>query len=416
MVSSHCIGMTEHSSYFSDTGPHRYHALDNLRAILLLLLLVLHASVAYMVTPLDKIWPFKDSSTNIAFDVVVAFIHAFRLPLLFAMAGFFGGKLYSERGPLEFLRNRLKRIAIPLIVFWVVLAPLILAPFALIQLDPGTRTIVGLASWLVSSEARSHLQFFHLWFLFDLLLYYGAVLLFLWISKLTCPKWRAEIHRRIGLVVWSPWGLLLFVALTATTLLPMKLGILETPATFERPLSTLIANSLFFLFGWGLFIRRDLLDRFTQRAWFTASLGVAFFLAHLVCVSSLLGGGRLLWIPSIIFASLAIWHLIYGIMGLFLRYCNMPSRLWRYISDSSYWCFLVHLPLIVWLQILMAEWKIPSISKFAIVLAITTAICLLTYDRFVRHTRIGILINGRRRPRHSRSDEMISDRSESDFR
>ncbi len=387
----------DHTKNFRDAGTERYHAFDNLRGTMLLLLLALHAAVAYMVTPLGTTWPFKDSQTHVIFDIAGAFIHTFRLPLLFVMAGFFGAKLYYERGTRGFLKNRLQRIAIPLIVFWVLLAPLILAPLALLHLDPGSRTFMGLVSWLLSADALSRLNFLHLWFLFDLLLYYGAALLLIWISKLVRLTWRNGGGQKFGLLLRSSWGPLVFATLTAISMLPMELGVLETPATFERPPSTLIANSIFVLFGWGLYIRRDLVGEFALRAWGYTCLALACFGTHLACLFSLLNGNAEYHIPSVVLASLSIWFFIYGIMGLFVRYCNRPNRIWRYIADSSYWCYLVHLPLIAWLSVLMADWGASAVVKFTIVLTATLLVCLLTYDRLVRSTPIGVLINGRRR-------------------
>jgi len=391
--------MVDNSRQLSHAGTDRYHAFDNLRGILLMLLLVLHASAAYMVTPLGNIWPLKDSSTSLLFDIAGLFIHTFRLPLFFVMAGFFGAKLYYERGTQGFLKNRLQRIAIPLILFWLLLAPLILAPFALFNLDPASRTVKGLLTWLMSADGRSHLNFFHLWFLFDLLLYYGVVVLFIRLSKLGRMKWGENSYQRLGLLFHSPWGFLVFVILTAISLLPMELGMLETPATFARPVSTLFADFIFVLFGWFYFIRRDLMGHTSKRAWGYTLSGVVFFAAHVAAVALILKGNGMFHIPSVVSASLSIWLLVYGIMGLFARYFDRPSRIGRYIADSSYWCYLVHLPLVAWLSVLLVNWEVTAILKYTIVLLTTMLICLLTYDRLVRSTLIGVLINGRRRPR-----------------
>jgi hypothetical protein len=204
---------------------------------------------------------------------------------------------------------------------------------------------------------------------------------------------------KLGFLFRSTWGPLVFVAATAISLLPMELGMLETPAAFARPPSTLFADSVFVLFGWGLYIHRDLVGHFAPRTWAYTSLGVAFFVAHLACVVLLLNGDSVFHLPSIVFASLSIWLLVYGIIGLFVQYGGKPNCIVRYIADSSYWCYLVHLPLVAWLSVLLAGWRVPAILKFAIVLLTTVLVCLLTYDRFVRSTAIGVLINGRRRPR-----------------
>ena len=50
-------------------------------------------------------------------------------------------------------------------------------------------------------------------------------------------------------------------------------------------------------------------------------------------------------------------------------------------------------------HVLLADWVVPAILKYTIILVTTVLVCLLTYDRLVRSTLIGVLINGRRHPR-----------------
>ena len=79
--------------------PERFHALDALRAAMMLLGLVLHSAASYTRTPLGDAWPYHDPHTNVAFDLLVFFIHLFRMPLFFVVAGFFAALLYSSRRP-----------------------------------------------------------------------------------------------------------------------------------------------------------------------------------------------------------------------------------------------------------------------------------------------------------------------------
>jgi hypothetical protein len=55
---------------------------------MMLLGLVLHSTVSFVTTPRAG-WPYHDASTSVLFDIVVLFIHVFRMPLFFLMAGFF---------------------------------------------------------------------------------------------------------------------------------------------------------------------------------------------------------------------------------------------------------------------------------------------------------------------------------------
>ena len=61
--------------------------------------------------------------------------------------------------------------------------------------------------------------------------------------------------------------------------------------------------------------------------------------------------------------------------------------------------YLIHLPVVVWLQVAVAELPLNWSVKLAFVSTVTIAASLLTYDLFVRSTVIGWLLNGRRRDR-----------------
>ena len=79
-------------------GFHRYHALDALRASMMLLGLVLHSSASYVVAPLHEAWPYKDAATSTMFDLAVFFIHLFRMPVFFVVAGLFAAMLMQRDG------------------------------------------------------------------------------------------------------------------------------------------------------------------------------------------------------------------------------------------------------------------------------------------------------------------------------
>ena len=59
----------------------------------------------------------------------------------------------------------------------------------------------------------------------------------------------------------------------------------------------------------------------------------------------------------------------------------------RYVSDSSYWLYLAHLPLIMIVQAAIRTWQMPVLIKFVLVCGVTTAILLASYQLFVRYTR-----------------------------
>jgi peptidoglycan/LPS O-acetylase OafA/YrhL len=91
------------------------------------------------------------------------------------------------------------------------------------------------------------------------------------------------------------------------------------------------------------------------------------------------------------------WTMSWGLMGLFRVLLKNENRSIRYLSDASYWLYLAHLPLIIGAQAMVRNWPWPAMLKFLIVSCLTTAILLIIYDRFVRYSWIGLVLNGRRR-------------------
>jgi glucans biosynthesis protein C len=110
------------------------------------------------------------------------------------------------------------------------------------------------------------------------------------------------------------------------------------------------------------------------------------------------------WLPLVRFAaglciSLTLWYWNLFLVGFALKHLSAPSSLARYWADSSYWLYIAHLPLVTALQVIAWQvhwhWSI----ELALILAISTALLLLSYKLFVRSTWLGAILNGTRRPR-----------------
>jgi peptidoglycan/LPS O-acetylase OafA/YrhL len=93
------------------------------------------------------------------------------------------------------------------------------------------------------------------------------------------------------------------------------------------------------------------------------------------------------------------WVMTFGLMGLFRRLLTSANDTIRYISDSSYWLYLAHVPLIIGAQMMVRDWPIPATAKFTLVCGGVTAFLLITYQTLVRYMWLGRFLNGpRKRP------------------
>ena len=105
--------------------PQRLHALDAVRGFALLLGVAFHAALSFMPGWPPGLWAMVDNSPS-RFLADAAFVaHIFRMSLFFLLAGFFARLLHQRLGTAGFWKNRLLRIAVPLVIGWVLLYPLI---------------------------------------------------------------------------------------------------------------------------------------------------------------------------------------------------------------------------------------------------------------------------------------------------
>jgi peptidoglycan/LPS O-acetylase OafA/YrhL len=89
--------------------------------------------------------------------------------------------------------------------------------------------------------------------------------------------------------------------------------------------------------------------------------------------------------------------MVTGGIGLFRRVLSQEHAHIRYVSDASYWMYLIHLPLLVVLQALALPVPMPAPLKFLLLMGLSLILLLLSYQLIVRNTPIGILLNGSRK-------------------
>jgi hypothetical protein len=238
----------------------------------------------------------------------------------------------------------------------------------------------------------------------------GMTLAYLWFLLFLC--WLAigfaavaGLATRLGLpsppgwLVTSPAALLWTVPLT---LLPQAfMGLLvpgfgpDTSAGLIPQPHVLAYYAVFFGYGALLFLAENdggSVENVGQR------FAVPLLVALLLCFP--LGLVTIQWpaagaLPQVLYA----WLMSFAAIGFFRWLVPAESPTWRYLSDSAYWLYLAHMPLVIVLQQYSRDWPLPGTLKFLLVTMIATAILLVSYQFLVRHTWLGVLLNGPRRGR-----------------
>lgn len=383
--------------------PDRLHGLDAVRGLALTLGVVLHGAMAFLPGP--PLWLVTDIARSTALSVTFFVIHMARMTVFFVLAGFFARVLLQRDGWRTFAIGRLKRIGLPLLLAWpFVFGAIIVVLVA--NAPPGAARGAG------GGLTLSRFPLTHLWFLYVLLWCYAGLLL-LRAAVYTVDRSGVgrtvvdRVMRRAG--PWAPVLLALPVAwvLSAEPYWMMWFGV-PTPDTGLLPnRPALLTYGLAFVFGFVLHrVRDDVLPR-VRRAWV---LWLAVAVASSVyCLSVTSLEPVLLPLPfgaekrrfAIAYA-LGLWGWTFALVGIGLRFWDTASRWRRYLADASYWVYLAHLPLVLALQLLMRDWRLPWTVKFALLVSTAMVLLLLSYHWLVRDTALGALLNGRRIPRRDR--------------
>jgi glucan biosynthesis protein C len=369
----------------------RYHAFDSVRAVMMLLGIYLHSAVAYATV---GGWPYKQPEQTAALNSTLALIHVFRMPVFYAMAGFFAALLYRRRGLRAAADNRVRRILIPFAVGWCIIFPIVgqLGQWGRWGMPP---TFEDFASRFIPQ----YLHPLHLWFLEYLLLLYAlAVVVGAAIRGLAPAGLIAAGNRLFRAAAASYWGPLLFAVPSFFALLPMRLAGFDDPPDFVPAPRIVIAYAVPFAFGWLLYLNADLIGTLRRRGWpyaVAALVPIVFYLRWVPLPGD--------WVPLPFLVrcaihSLALWLLIFAILGLFDRYLSRASPTMRYICDSSYFLYLAHMPVLMVFQLLLLPVVAPPLLKIPVALAATTAVLFAMYHCGVRSTFIGAGLNGRRYP------------------
>ena len=292
------------------------------------------------------------------------------------------------------LSNRMARVTVPFALFLAVLFPITRSGF-LFSSSGGVNGGWSVALTYLSTPSGWYAGFrtMHLWFLYYLILFYFLIAFAMPLIEKATGSWAVTVGPRLNRFIHHPLGLLVLMFTTFLTLLPMKLAGLDTETTFLVQPKILLAYGVFVGAGWVLYLNRDQLDRFGVRTWPYLSAGFLLSCGYLACMIAL-RGQYLIAVKAL--AAAAMWMLIFGFLGLFVRYFDHPKPLGRYLADASYWIYLVHIPVTIWVPGLMNGWQVHAVVKSSIVLSAAVIFTLATYHLFVRSTAIGTLLNGKR--------------------
>jgi peptidoglycan/LPS O-acetylase OafA/YrhL len=325
--------------------------IDHLRAALVILVVLHHVAVVY-----DILVPFHyadpppsiDSLGGFVLYLFALFNQAWFMGALFLIAGYFTPGSYDRKGSGSFLKGRMLRLGIPLVVWLFVLNPISLIGLFLNPAPWITEPLTLQSFWQMYPE---FIGLGVAWFLALLLIF-----------SLGYAAYREPTKNETTAVVESsPPGYLAtgifilglaLVTYLVRIILPLGREVLDFPTLAYLPqyLSFFAVGTIAYRRDWF----RTIPDRMGKVGFVIAV--VATLVLFPTPLLGLLGGsmdflGNGSWQSAVY----ALWNSAFAIgmclasITFFRRYFNGTSRLGRSLSQQSYAVYVIHVPIIVFL-------------------------------------------------------------------
>lgn len=389
-------------------SPHRIIFFDNLRYLMVLLVLIFHSGASY--GSIVSFWPYHDPNPIEVVDIIILLLDVFMMSILFFIAGYFALPSLQKKGGRRFLTGKFQQLGIPWLVITILVLPVLDYVHYYTQAagGEGSYRSFGVHWWLSMQKITEFYfgplnmseyldmteQFYqrYMWFISLLLIFFvGLCLLYLvkgkWIQTIEHPTRDETISNR------SVYLALLFVGFLNVALFALVKCLLSSP---DKPfdmvwfsLGNLVqfetAKLAFYIpyFGLGVYA--------FSRKWFTSGKDFGRpWVWGLICFSLMVINmlvGRSIVRTAEPSAGLQLAFLVLyplwtlSFLGAFTAFAsrrwNQATSFDRELANNSYNIYLVHYVFPMTIPLLLSAWVgVPTLVKFGIVTLLTI---LLSY-------------------------------------
>lgn len=371
----------------------RHYFFDNLRAFIVLVVVVFHVAMGYTTWNLDW-WPVNDIRKHVFFDWLVLSTDVYIMPVMFLIAGYFAPPVLLRKGMALFWRDKLRRIVLPWALGVLLIAPVI----SYVAVSRHSSTPLDYFSFWMHGFFGPYYQQSVYWFLEILAVFFLLFTIACW--------WKPAYFARQTPGTPSAAFLPLFALFTAVPFFGAYLffGPDEwVPVKYLFMIQPVRLGLYLCYFGLGIYA--------WKKAWFTddgyrpnllrwgaAALVMLFvFMAYRVAFTLTLkipvpvkAGHSLLFAFFTLTAAMAL-------IALFAEYADSGAYLWRKLAANSYAIYFIHQCVIIPLAYTVRDipWNIGG--KYLAVSACTLLFCFLIAEYLI--SPLLALLPGQRKSR-----------------
>lgn len=345
------------------TQKNRLHWMDNLRTIIIALVVLYHAGGVYESTGMwGWFWIVDDPDIWMASGIIGIMFDTFVMPAIFLISGYLAAASINGKTAWGFIEGKAKRLLLPWVLAILTLIPLYKAIFLYSRGLPQENWTTYFH--ITNPNSQNWLWFLPLLFVFSLI-YLGIDRLGINLKKINLV-W--------GLIV----GLLLCVGFSYLigNIAGFRSWTLTPLIDFEN--ERLLAHFLFYLFGAAAY-QQNLFDKLPEKktlyniangvSWLPVT-GHIFIRIWPFFVSSfeVTPLYRILWFTSFHLSSIVM---VYVMVESFRFYFNKTSKVWQELSRNSYGVYIIHVVVIGIFGTLLLGVDLPGWAKYLILFALS---------------------------------------------
>ncbi|MFB0533639.1 MAG: acyltransferase family protein [Anaerolineae bacterium] len=383
---------TEESPVQAATGrTSRLFFIDHLRAALAILLVLHHVAMVYGgIQPFYYFEPpFNDPLAGLIALVFVLFNQAWFMGAFFLLAGYFTPGSYDRKGLGSFLKDRLLRLGIPLILFIFVLSPI--SWIGVYQMPTSLTGITPPRTWQAwQARYPKLIGDGPLWFVAMLLIftfgYAGWRILTRNRTSSSMSRSSPPSYLGIGIFILA----LALVSYLIRIIVPLGESVSLFVYFLSFPTIAYLPQYLSFFVLGTVASRHD---------WFRtlpSSMGVVGFVIAVVAAVALFPIAFISLLMSLENASqqlppfgygtwqsavYALWDstfavgMVLGLIPLFRRFFNGQGRFGRFLSQHNYTVYIIHVPIVVFIAIALRGIELAALLKFGMAAVIVVPTC-----------------------------------------
>lgn len=353
----------------------RHFDLDWIKVLAMLVVFLYHCSMFF--NSFD--WHIKNKSINHTYiEVFSLLVGNWIMPIFFVVSGIATYYALNRRNPKSFLKERLLRLGLPLLLGIFLLSP----PQVYIERITNHQFIGSLLEFFphyfdglyLEIGGNGNFAFFghHLWYLLMLLIF----------SVITLPFFLKTKRMAAG----KEFNILHYLFIP----IPLSIAALTVNNFVNLASWGMIFYLLLYIFGFYFFARESLRGFVRKIGFLAGALSIlttasyiswVFFYGFPIKIS--IG-----WALFMMIRVLLVWNMIFFILYLGDKYLNVSNRALKYSSEASMPFYVLHQPIIILLGFFIynLEWTVPV--KLIFLISAAFLIIMGFYELIIRRVNI----------------------------